>query len=112
MIQKHFCWAKILRPSLLYDYFVYFDTKQHLSESIFSQIRPHIRVHTREFANEKYEYHLMLSRVLKKDSERFMEALERIPSKMLICGHGDYIDTCEAIIGKEFIQSYRPTENL
>lgn len=100
MIQKHACWARILRASLLYDYFVYFDCENHLSYEVFSVVCPHTKIHTQEYVNKKYKYHMLLSRVAKKDSKRFRDALELIPTKMLANGFDDYVETCKAILAE------------
>ena len=40
---------------------------------------------------------IVFCKVLKKDVERFEEALERLKDKMLLLGHKDYPDACGEI---------------
>lgn len=43
---------------------------------------------------------IIFCKVRKKDSERFLDALSELPNKMLICGHPDYEEYCDDIIGR------------
>ena len=53
-----------------------------------------------EMGHRDSEYKIIFCKVRKKDSEHFRAALEESPRKMLICGHLDYEEHCNDIIGK------------
>ena len=40
---------------------------------------------------------MITCKVRKRDLPRFLEALEELPNKMLLCGHSDYIDYCNRL---------------
>ena len=44
----------------------------------------------REMERDGEKYRLIFLRVLKKDEEKFAEAMEDLKIKMLLCGHTDY----------------------
>jgi hypothetical protein len=50
-----------------------------------------------EMARENSAYRIILCKVLKKDAERFEEALGKLKDKMLLLGYRDYPDACNEI---------------
>ena len=43
--------------------------------------------------------HTVFCHVRKREQERFLAALKELPSKMMLLGYTDYLDTCHAILG-------------
>ena len=68
---------------------VYLDTDDHYGIGPLHKhgVRPKLK-HVMTRPDEKYR--LVFLRVLKKDEARFVEAMEDLKTKMLICGHRDY----------------------
>ena len=51
--------------------------------------------------NPKYpEYCMVLAWCWRRDREKVVTALEKLPSKMLVCGHNDYPATCKVALGE------------
>ena len=50
-----------------------------------------------EMAKENSPYCIVFCKVLKKDTQRFEEAMEKLNDKMLLRGHGDYGVVCDEI---------------
>ena len=76
---------------------VYADTEDYLG--ILPLKRHGVRLKFRkELARDGNKYHLIMLRILKKDVEKFAQAMEELKNKMLICGHTDYEE-----LGGEFL---------
>jgi hypothetical protein len=50
-----------------------------------------------EMARENSPYCIIFCKVLKKDAERFEEALGKLEDKMLLLGYRDYPNACSEI---------------
>ena len=50
-----------------------------------------------EYAKLESPYRIVFCKVIKKDVERFEEALGKLKSKMLLLGYRDYLDVCREI---------------
>ena len=50
-----------------------------------------------EYAKAESPYRIVFCKVIKKDAERFEEALDKLKSKMLLLGYRDYPDICSEI---------------
>ena len=91
------CWAKIARPSALFDFFLYFDVgDESLADRMISEVNLRFPVQKKVLENSKYKYRMVICRVLKIDSERFISALDKLPDMMLLCGHTDYVSFCHS----------------
>ena len=89
------CWAKIAKPSALFDFFLFFDDADgSQADRMISEAELRFPVQKKAFENAAYAYRMVFCRVLKIDSERFISALEQLPNRMLICGHRDYLSFC------------------
>ena len=85
--------------SLLWDHYAFIDVPAYLADQLF--IRHRVTVHFgEELHHPEAGYMIIFCKVRKKDSERFLDALSELPNKMLICGHLDYEDYCDDIIGR------------
>ena len=88
----------IERFSLLNAYYAYMDTDAYLADQLF--IKHQVRVHFREeYALDDSPYRVIFCHVRKRDQERFLEALNELPGKMMLLGYTDYLDACRAIWG-------------
>jgi hypothetical protein len=85
--------------SLLWDHYAFIDVPAYLADQLF--IKHRVTVHFgEELHHPEAGYMIIFCKVRKKDSERFLAALEELPNKMLICGHPDYEEYCDDIIGR------------
>jgi hypothetical protein len=73
--------------------YAYVDHSSYLADQLFVQNKVTMRFKG-EMARDDSSYCIIFCRVLKKDVERFEEALERLKDKMLLLGHKDYPDAC------------------
>ena len=88
---------KDFRPfSVLY---AYIDHEDYLADALFIQEQIPVRF-PQEMVKAGVPYRVIFGRVRKKDCERFEKTLEKLPDKMLLCGHTDYADFCNDIAGK------------
>ena len=88
----------IERFSLLNAYYAYMDTDAYLADQLF--IKHQVRVHFREeYVRDGSPYRVICCHVRKREQERFLAALKELPSKMMLLGYTDYLDTCHAILG-------------
>ena len=82
-------YLKIRKPSLRYDYFLFFDTPEYLADQLF--IKQKVRVwFNQEYAKEGSPFLAILCRVKKKDSAKFLAALDALKNKMILCGYPEY----------------------
>ena len=80
---------KIRKPSLRYDYFLFFDTPEYLADQLF--IKQKVRVwFDKEYAKEGSPFLAILCHVKKKDSAKFIAALDALKNKMILCGYPEY----------------------
>ena len=84
-MNKEMC-LKIRKPSLRYDYFLFFDTPEYLADQLF--IKQMVRVwFDQEYAKEGSPFLAILCHVKKKDSAKFLAALDALKNKMILCGY-------------------------
>ena len=82
-------YLKIRKPSLRYDYFLFFDTPEYLADQLF--IKRMVRVwFNQEYAKEGSPFLAIFCRVKKKDSAKFLAALDALKNKMILCGYPEY----------------------
>lgn len=82
-------YLKIRKPSLRYDYFLFFDTPEYLADQLF--IKQKVRVwFNQEYAKEGSPFLAIFYRVKKKDSAKFLAALDALKNKMILCGYPEY----------------------
>lgn len=82
-------YLKIRKPSLRYDYFLFFDTPEYLADQLF--IKQKVRVwFKQEYAKEGSPFLAIFCRVKKKDSAKFLAALDALKNKMILCGYPEY----------------------
>ena len=82
-------YLKIRKPSLRYDYFLFFDTPEYLADQLF--IKQKVRVwFEQEYAKEGSPFLAIFCRVKKKDSAKFLAALDALKNKMILCGYPEY----------------------
>ena len=85
--------------SLLWTHFAFIDVPAYLADQLF--IKHKVTVHFgEELHHPEANYMIIFCKVRKKDTGRFLAALEELPSKMLICGHLDYEEYCNDIVGR------------
>ena len=93
------CYLHLEQFSLRYLYYAIIDTADYYADQLF--IRHQVTVHFgKEFAHPESTYLIIMCKVRKKDKRRFLDALEELPNKMLLCGHPDYPAFCEQFYEK------------
>lgn len=81
--------------SPLFRHYAFVDTKDYLADQLFIQEK--VRVwFGREFLCPDSKYHIIFCKVRKRDEAAFQTALQKLPSKMLLLGHTDYLDFCRS----------------
>ena len=76
--------------------YAYVDHSSYLADQLFVQNKVTIKFKG-EMAKNDSPYRIVFCKVLKRDAERFEEALGRLKDKMLLLGHRDYPDACGEI---------------
>ncbi|MGM9651074.1 MAG: hypothetical protein ACI3VX_03940 [Faecousia sp.] len=91
-------YLKIRKPSLLCDYFLFFDTPEYLADQLF--IKQKVRVwFDQEYAKEGSPFLAILCHVKKKDSIKFLAGLDALKNKMILCGYPEYEDEVQKMMG-------------
>lgn len=78
--------------------FAYVDTHNYTADSLFNRRNVPVKYED-EYAREGSKYRIIFCRIPRKHRAKFMEALGELPNKMLLCGHRDYEEFCEDILG-------------
>lgn len=97
-------YLKIRKPSLRYDYFLFFDTPEYLADQLF--IKQMVRVwFDQEYAKEGPPFLAILCHVKKKDSAKFLAALDALKNKMILCGYPEYEAEIQKMMRHSRLQS-------
>ena len=95
MGEKSF-YQKLRKFSLLNSYFAFFDTGDYLADNLF--IKHQVRVYFGdEYTHLDGVYRAILCHVRRWDEDKFRAAIKELPNKMLLCGHPDYLEFCNAM---------------
>jgi len=94
-------------PSLSgkWKHFVYLDVEELQLASLLNRHQVHAKCE-QVMQKENEEYLLIAVKVLKKDEDKFLKALEDLKGKMLLCGHRDYEERAGTLI-QELRESLR-----
>ena len=76
--------------------YAYVDHCSYQADQLFVQNKVRMKFKG-EYAKEESPYRIVFCKVIKKDVERFEEALDKLKSKMLLLGYRDYPDICSEI---------------
>lgn len=83
--------------SLFFDYYMFFDTMPYLADRLF--IRHEVKVwFDMDMEKPGSPYLVIFCHVRKKDTPKFLEALEDLKKSMLLCGHPYYEREVSAIM--------------
>ena len=87
--------------SLRYKYYVYFDVVPYVADHLF--IDRKVRVwYDAEYTSPNRDYNTIFCHVLKKDVPAFLDALEELKQRAVVCGHPNYVTDVQ-----EFIEQIR-----
>lgn len=76
--------------------YVYVDHNSYLADTLFAQ-RKIVMKFKEEMTKKDSPYCIIFCKVLKRDAQKFEEALEKLKAKMLLLGYKDYVDVCGEI---------------
>ena len=93
---KNYVTFKTMSP--LHVRYAFIDTAEYLADQLFIKHKVKVKFEG-EFTKPRYPYIVVECSVRKKDRERFLDALEELPNKMILMGHPDYEEACKEIIG-------------
>lgn len=88
---------KIDKPSLIYYYYVFFDTKEYLADQLFINHKVTVSF-DKEYVKQGIPYVAIFCKIKKKDEGNFLKALAELPNKMLIMGNRGYISYCRNLM--------------
>ena len=96
--RKKLYWS-LKKFSLWYNYYAFFDVREYLADRLFIQHK--VRVwFDGEYEKEGSKYIAVFCHVRKKDTDKFLSALENLNRTMLICGYTDYESEVESIMAQ------------
>lgn len=72
------------------------DHNSYLADTLLAQ-RKIVMKFKEEMARIDSPYCIIFCKVLKRDAQKFEEALEKLKDKMLLLGYRDYVDVCDEI---------------
>lgn len=82
-------YLKLRKLSLRYNYFLFFDTAEYLADQLF--IKQMIQVwFDMECEKKGSPFRAILCHVKKKDTAKFLAALDALKDKMILCGYPEY----------------------
>lgn len=84
-------YVKIEKKSLLFNYYAYIDTEDFFADSIFIQEK--LRVFFGKTGRKQgSQYVVVMCKVWKWDTEKFIHAMGTIYNKLLLLGHGECVE--------------------
>lgn len=87
---------KIKELSIITVPYAYIDHSSYLADKLFAERKIRMK-YKKEYKRDGSQYRIIMCRVLKKDTGKFEEALEKLKNKMLLLGHTDYEDVCQEV---------------
>lgn len=81
--------------SLLFRHYAFVDTKDYLADQLFIQKKVQVSFGC-ELVCPDSDYCVIFCKLRKRDEANFLTALQKLPSKMLLLGHTDYLDFCRS----------------
>lgn len=82
--------------SVFYDKFCFLDTGDSMAKNLFADEGIQVKI-LGEFVSEKSPYIFVLCKCRKRDREKFLEAIRKLPDKAMLLGYKDYTETFEQI---------------
>ena len=76
--------------------YAYVDHSSYQADRLFVQNKVRVKFKG-EMVRENSSYRIVFCKVLKKDTTKFEDALEKLKRKMLLLGYRDYPDACSEI---------------
>lgn len=76
--------------------YAYIDVADYLADDIFEQYKIKVRF-GKEMWHPDHAYKVIFCKVYRHQEHKFLIAMEKLKDKMLLCGHGDYLDYCGQI---------------
>lgn len=93
------CYLHLERFSFLYRYYAIVDTSDYYADQLFIKHQVTVRFGN-EYAHPDAQYRIIFCKVRKQDEQRFLDALQELPNKMLLRGHTDYPAFCTQFFEK------------
>jgi len=90
-------YIKLKKKSAFYSHFAFVDTQEYLADGLFIHEKVRVRFGS-EFFNKKNKYVIICCKVRRSDESKFLRALERLESKMLLMGYKDYLEFCKTLL--------------
>lgn len=83
---------------LFRDLYAFIDTPKHFADQLFIKHKVRVYFQRGEMARPGDRYVVIFCKVRKKDTCRFITALNELPNKMLLLGYDDYAACCEEVM--------------
>lgn len=90
---------KLNSTSLFTNEFVYVDLPEYLADQLFIKHMVKVKFDKDQMRRPGDPYAVIFCKVRKKDTKRFLAALDELPDKMRLHGHEDYEKYCDAVFG-------------
>ena len=97
-------YIRIKKYSLIKSCYAYVDVSEYLADDIFYNKKINVD-YLHEFSHPEHGYRIIICNILKWQEKKFTCAMEELKDKMLICGHGDYLEFCKKL--EEDVRKYR-----
>ena len=77
--------------------FAYVDTPDYLADDIFISHRLRGVKFGKEASHPDHGYRVIFCSVYKWKKSQFIKCMDELKTKMLMCGHSDYVDFCQEL---------------
>ena len=75
--------------------FMYIDVEDYLADDIFETNNLSVRIFDKEFKKEDSDYIISICTIYSKDTDKFIECMDKLKNKIQIFGYKDYPEVCE-----------------
>ena len=92
---RDYCWT-IEKFSFFRLYFAIIDCDEYLADNLFIKHRVTVRFGP-EYQQPDNKYRIIFCSIRKRDEQAFLQAMEELPNKMILCGYPDYPAFCKKL---------------
>ena len=90
-------YLRLERFSLCHRFYAFLDSDDYLADQLFIKHKVRVKF-LQEYQKDGFDFRTIFCRIHKRDERAFLDALNELPNKMMLCGHADYPAQCRAFM--------------
>ncbi|MPL97273.1 hypothetical protein SDC9_43462 [bioreactor metagenome] len=90
-------YLRLERFSLCHRFYAFLDSSDYLADQLFIKHKVRVKF-LQEYQKDGFDLRTIFCRIHKRDEGAFLDALNELSNKMMLCGHVDYPAQCRAFM--------------